>query len=110
MDGLGREWSDRFEVEAMHVAILGLKTAPKDIPVAAVQAFQFFSRVCDRLYTSANLSSATTNGLIKDPLVDANTEDQDDKAKMSTDKHASPSEGVVGMLISELTSEKQIVR
>ena len=112
MDGLGRQWSDRFEVEAMHVAILGLKAAPKDIPAAAVQAFQFFSRVCDRLYTSPSLSSATVDGFIHDPLLDGiiSNKNKDDKDENSVTTYASPSEGVVEMLINELSSEKQIVR
>lgn len=110
MDGLGREWSDRFEVEAMHVAILGLKEAPKDIPVAAVEAFQFFSRVCDRLYSSPTLSSATVDGYIQDPLTGVSSDDHDSDKSNATASYASPSEGVVKMLISELPSVKQIVR
>jgi len=110
MDGLGREWSDRFEVEAMHVAILSLKTAPKDIPIASVQAFQFFSRVCDRLYTSPTLSSATVDGFVQDPLTDVSRKDHESEGKKSAPKYASPSEGVVNMLIGELASVKQIVR
>lgn len=111
MDGLGRKWSDRFEVEAMHVAILGLKTAPKDIPVAAVLAFQFFSAICDRLYTSPTLSSSTVNGFITDPLTSVGRKDSDDaEDKKAAAKYASPSEGVVSMLVGELSSRKQIVR
>lgn len=110
MDGLGRKWSDRFEVEAMHVAILGLKTAPKDIPVASVQAFQFFSRVCDRLYTSPTLSKTTLDGFVQDPLTDVSREDQGDDERKSAAKYDSPSEDVVKMLINELPSVKQIVR
>lgn len=110
MDGLGREWSDRFEVEAMHAAILSLKTAPKDIPVAAIQAFQFFSRVCDKLYTSPGLSRATVDGFIQDPILDTNVEEKVYEEKKSAAKRASPSEGVIDMLVNELTSVKQIVR
>lgn len=110
MDGLGRQWSDRFEVEAMHVALLGLKEAPKDIPVASVQAFQFFAGVCDRLYTSPTLSSANSGDFVQDPLTGISKEKQDPEEKKAAANYASPSEGVVSMLIGELASVKQIVR
>jgi hypothetical protein len=110
MDGLGRQWSDRFEVEAMHVALLGLKEAPKDIPVASVQAFQFFAGVCNRLYTSPTLLSANSGDFVQDPLTGISKEKQDPEEKKAAANYASPSEGVVSMLIGELASVKQIVR
>ena len=110
MDGLGQKWCDRFEVEAMHVAILGLKTAPRDIPVAAIQAFQFFARICDNLYKSPTLSIATVDSVILDPLLDASCEDQDGEESNVAANRASPSEDVVNMLICELASAKQIMR
>lgn len=111
MDELGPKWSRRlFEVEVMHVALLCLKTAPKDIPVAAIKAFQFFSQVCAKLYRSPTLSTGTEVNLIRDPVTVIDLEELETDGRKSSSECTPPSEAVVQMLIGELASVKHIVR
>jgi hypothetical protein len=112
MDGLGPKWSIRFEVEVMHVALLGLKTAPKDIPVAAIKAFQFFSQLCAKLYSSPTPSTGTgtEEDLIRDPITVIDLEELATDGRKLATECTPPSEAVVQMLIGELASVKHIVR
>ena len=110
MDGLGRQWSARFEVEVMHVAILGLKTAPRDIPSAAIKAFQFFSQMCARLYGSPRISKRAEKDVIQDPLAVAASVEQEIEEGKSVRRGSLPSDAVMRMIIADLASVKQIVR
>jgi hypothetical protein len=111
--GLRPRWGSCFvEVEVIHVALLGLKTAPKDIPVAAIKAFQFFSRTCAALYSSAAPTTGTVEHLIRDPImvVDREEIDIESDGRKSSSGCTPPSEAVVQILVSELASVKHIVR
>jgi transformation/transcription domain-associated protein len=112
MDGLGPKWGSRFEVEVIHVALLGLKTAPKDIPVAAIKAFQFFSRACATLYSSPTPATGTEGPLIRDPIMVVDREEMEtgSDGRRSSSGCTSPSQAVVQMLVGELASVKHILR
>jgi hypothetical protein len=110
--GLGPKWGSCFEVEVIHVALLGLKTAPKDIPVAAIKAFHFFSRVCTALYSTPTSTIGAEEHLIRDPIMVVDSEEMEigSDGKKSSSGCTSMSEAVVQILVGELASVKHIVR
>jgi hypothetical protein len=112
IEGLGPKWGSCFEVEVMHVALLGLKTAPKDIPVAAIKAFQFFSRACAVLYSSTAPTIGAEEHLIRDPIMVVDSEEMEigSDGRKSSSGCTFMSEAVVQILVSELASVKHIVR
>lgn len=110
MDILGRKWSSRVQPEIMHLALLHLKTSPKDVPVASIKAFQFFSRVCSGLYGLPPPLTKTDAKVILDPLTVVHSEeDKSLEQKLGANRY-SLAESVVHMLVGEIASVKQIVR
>jgi hypothetical protein len=110
MDKIGPIWSRRCEVEIMHVAILGLKSCPKEVPCAAIHAFQFFSQVCSKLY---GYPTDVEKDVIQDPLLVAGhvvRKVEEGAPEEEGSSSSTPSDAVIQMLLSELASVKQIVR
>ena len=118
MDKLGSEWCRCYELEIIHVAIAAMKAAPREIASAAIQAFHFFHRICNRMYESTpsmNESKVICDALTDDCLSEKESSADDMPDNSSADeeerwKTSSPSDAVLRMLMTELTSTDAILR
>lgn len=123
---MGKSWSRKYEIEVMNVALFALKSVPREMSMASVKAFEFVVRVCEAMYGQAKvlyeggfvfdaLASKPelkehTDNEIEDP---SNTTPMDKTSTEHDEKESSlchPCEEVLQILITEMSSTKNILR
>lgn len=118
VERLGPEWSRKYEIELMNVALFSVKSAPREMSAAAIRAFQFLVQVCSGLYGIPKLQASGEGSLVWDILAVTGDKDEPtrppdkktDSPATSNDPVFRPSEEVLHILITEMASTKQIVR
>jgi hypothetical protein len=63
---LGAKWSRKYEIEIMNVALLSLKSAPREMSMASMKTFEFVVQVCTCLYGEISRSD---DGFVVDELL-----------------------------------------
>ena len=118
LSALGMEWSQQYELEIMHAAILAIKKCVKEIPYAAVKAFQLFAEICSKMYGQptkwATVDEESTM-MIRDATYLPSEITGDGKLDCSAPegigvKTRRPSDEVLQIFINELASTSHIVR
>lgn len=113
---LGRRWSMSFEIELVHVALLAVKTAPREISLAQVKAFQFFARMMSSLYGTPRGCHDTGREFLKDLLLaderqnDSSAGGNEESGRAGKQMTSCPSDRVIHILLTELASTKHLVR
>jgi hypothetical protein len=122
---MGNSWSRKYEIEVMNVALFALKSVPREMSMASVKAFEFVIRVCVAMYGQAKVLGE--GGFVFDALAskpelkehtDNEIEDPSDTTPMEKtseqDEKESPlchpCEEVLQILITEMSSTKNILR
>ena len=121
---LGREWSQKYEIEVMNVALFSLKSAPKEMSMATVKAFGFVLEVCGVLYgeierpddiTIIDILARKGNG--KEEKVNSDSagkEEMDEEGNPVVAFEAlplrTPCDEVLEILITEIASTKHSLR
>ena len=112
MGELGVEWSRKYEMEIMHVALFSVKSVPREMASAGIRAFNFLVRVCSGLYGKPDFDTSEGAPFVWDIL--AITGDKEDhpcnNSARLENRLVRPCEEVLHILISEMASTKQIVR
>ncbi len=124
---MGGEWSRKYEMEVMNVALFSLKSVPREMSMASVKAFEFVVQVCITLYGAINVPDdgiifdiLASEAAVKDDTakVENSTEDPSISAKQNEIMEVNreevplfhPSNDVLQILITELASTRNILR
>ena len=113
-------WCLKFDVNLMHVAIFSLKDSSSIVTQAERQSLNFYFRIIYFLFGSSNSWQSNTSNHIhdvlsipKDPLGVKESDTSKTSLGPSKDKPRTmqrPSDNILGMLLSELTSAHHVVR
>ena len=112
LDGLGKDFSLKFEEEMMILAFFVVKRVPKELATTSVRAFRFFVRVCYRIY---GRPAFLDDELIWDALAikadkDLPGDKPDSEAVPKAREVLCPCLAVLQLAVLELASPKQISR
>lgn len=117
---LGSEWSQKYEVKLVNAVLLPVKTVPRELAEAAVEALRVFIIVCSTLYgeqwSRVNVEDTTWDFFCSDEEPEKRLSEKivalDSTANVSEAKPRCirPSEDVFKITVYELTSPQQLVR
>jgi hypothetical protein len=68
VEELGPAWGRNYEMEIMNVALFAVKSAPREMPAAAIRAFQFLVRICAGLYGRPRFKGSGDSSFVWDML------------------------------------------
>lgn len=106
LDIMGSNWSSRFEVEILHVALFCIKDQPQEVAFAEKEALSFFFRVISSLFDTSDHKG--TNEKIYDSI--SLTSQNDEKKTMKILNRRPVSEVTSTIMIGELGSSNPAVR
>jgi len=105
LEGLGSEWGLKYESEVMDACFFVLKSVPRELSSAAVDAFGFFVRCCCSLYGKPRPMQS------EDHVIWDSLKSQKDVEKRGSDSATrTPCSAVLHVVFNEMASPKQIVR
>jgi transformation/transcription domain-associated protein len=120
---LGQKWALQYEQELVYIAMISLKSIPKEMSIASIQAFDFFTKVCCGLYGVPCSFEKDPEKLVVDILCsppdfisasDTTDEKSDEKKSQPTEEEekqgVTPCNSVLETIITEMASSKQLVR
>ncbi len=109
LGGFGKEWSIKYELEIMTVALFSVKSACSEVANSSVEALEFFVRISFLMY-GWDESSLCKDGFIHDMFACLSGEKEQRGATSVKSQLGRPSEAVLLLLLAELPSTKQLVR
>lgn len=116
---LGTEWSRRHEVKLVNAAFLPVKTVPRDVAEAAINALKVFIQICSTLYGKQACHVSERDMMVWDILSSderpetwesKDSSEPTDVANEANPVGIRPSEEVFKLCVYELTSPQQLVR
>ncbi len=107
---MGKEWSSKFEVELIHVAIFCIKDHPQEVAVADKEALSFFFKILSTMYST--LADNDSLEKIYDNVCvlgqkESKSEARQEKRILNNKK---VSEAICSIMIGELGSSNSAVR
>ena len=119
VETLGSDWSRKYEMEIMNVALFSAKSSPREMSASAIEAFRFLVRVSEGLYGSPRYKLDSDSGFLWDILDGPGGKEESarpsgESVEKDNDAGGSsfriPSDDVLQILINEMANVKQIVR
>lgn len=111
IEHLGASWAEKYESEIMYVALFSVKSVPKEMAVAEVNAFRFMIRVTAGLYGTPSCFK-TEGQFVFDTLSNPDIQESQNTQETpeSDESIRKPCDEVIQSVIMEIASTKQIVR
>jgi hypothetical protein len=115
---LGAEWSRKYEMEIMNVALFSVKSIPREMSIAAVNAFQFLVQACSGIYGHQKHFEHGDGNFVFDMLSvpsggkddQPSTKEKPTESPRDATQLNNPCDEVLQILITEMASTKQILR